>query len=53
MYDDNKDGHISLSAFTSNYIVPTPTLSRHLIARHANSPTYITLTTYQREQKSF
>lgn len=47
--DDNKDGRISLCAFSSNHILPTAALSRHLIACHINSPTHIALTTYQRE----
>lgn len=43
---------ILLSAPTSDYILPTSTLSWHLIARHVNSAADITLTACQREQKS-
>lgn len=47
--DENEDGRISLGAFTSNHILPTAALSRHLVACQVNSPTHIALTTYQRE----
>lgn len=49
MDGDIKDIHILLSAFKANYILPTLTSSRYLIASHANGTTYITLTTYQKE----